>query len=116
MPSFEVTTDSGWEAEVLEAKAKSIKRDAIVSLIVGIAALPFSLFFLFLFGLFFVLFFGPIVGAYAISRARDALVNINVYGVGREYKWVTRAAQLLGGFSIIWPVAFVTLFFVQRLR
>ena len=79
-------------------------------------AAAFGLFFLFLFGLFFVLFFGAIVGAYAISRGRDALVNINVYGVGLEYKWVVRAAQLLGAFSIIWPLALATLLFVGRQR
>lgn len=116
MATFEDIADLGWEPEVLGAKTRSVRRDAATGLIVGLAALPFGLFFLFLFGIFFVIFFGAIVGAYAISRGRDALVDINVYGVGREYKWVARAAQLLGGFSIIWPLALTTLFFVGRLR
>lgn len=114
MPSFEEITDLGWEPEVLEAKTKSIRREAAIGLAVGLAGLPFGLFFVLLFGLFFVLFFGPIVGAYAIYSGRDALVDINVYGVGGEYKWVARAAQLLGGLSIIWPPALVILLFVQR--
>ncbi|HEX7317679.1 MAG TPA: hypothetical protein VF297_27500 [Pyrinomonadaceae bacterium] len=116
MPSFDKTIDLDWEPAVLEAKTRSIRRDAAISLVVGLAGVPFGLFFLFLFGLFFIIFFGAIVGAYAISKARDALVDINVYGVGREYKWVARAAQLLGGFSILWPLVLTTLFFVGRLR
>ena len=116
MPSVENSIDLDWEPTVLEAKTKSIRRDATTSLVVGLAAVPFGLFFLFLFGLLFIIFFGGITGAYAISKARDALVNINVYGVGREYKWVARAAQLLGGFSIIWPLALTILLFVGRLR
>ena len=114
MPSFEEITDLGWEPEVLEAKTKSIRRDTAIALTVGLAAYPFGLFFLLLFGLLFYIFFGAIVGAYAIYSARDALTNINVYGVGREYKLVARAAQLLGGLSVIWPVALVILFFVRR--
>jgi hypothetical protein len=116
MPSAETSIDLDWEPAVLAAKTKSIKRDAATSLVVGLAAVPFGLFFLFLFGLFFVIFFGAIVGAYAISKAKDALVDINVYGVGREYKWAARAAQLLGIFSIIWPLALATLVFVGRAR
>src|ERR1044072_1686000 len=115
MSSVEKSIDLDWEPAVLEAKTRSIKNDATISLVVGLAAIPCGLFFLFLFGLFFTIFFGAIIGAYAISKARDGLVNINVYGVGREYKWVARAAQLLGVFSIIWPLALTTLFFVWRL-
>ena len=113
MPSFEEIVDLGWEPEVLEAKTKSIRRDAAVGLTVGLAALPLGLFFVLLFGLFFVLFFGIIAGAYAIYSGRDALVDINVYGIGREYKWVARAAQLLGGLSMILPVALIILLFLQ---
>ncbi|MET0648202.1 MAG: hypothetical protein ABW208_16440 [Pyrinomonadaceae bacterium] len=116
MSSSEKISDLDWEPAVLEAKTKSIRRDATISIVVGLAGVPFGLFFLLLFGLFFIIFFGGIIGAYAISKARDALVDINVYGVGREYKWVARAAQLLGCFSIIWPLAFATLFFIGRLR
>lgn len=108
MPSFEEIPDLGWEPEVLEAKTKSIKRDAIIGVIVGVVGL--------LFGILFGILFGVIIGAYAIYSGRDALVNINVYGVGREYKWVARAAQLLGGLSIIWPVVRLILLFAQRYR
>jgi len=114
MPSFEEITDLGWEPEVLEAKTGSIRRDATIGLIVGLAGVPFGLFFIILFGLFFAVFFGLIAGAYAIYSGRDALVDINVYGVGREYKWVARAAQLLGGLSIILPLALIILLFAMR--
>jgi uncharacterized membrane protein len=113
MPSFEEIIDLGWEPEVLEAKNNSIKRDATIGVAVGAGGLILGSFFILLFGLFFGVFFGLIVGAYAIYSGRDALVNINVYGVGRAYKGIARAAQLLGGLSIIWPLTLTILLFAQ---
>jgi hypothetical protein len=86
LPSFEEIGDLGWEPEVLEAKAKSIKRDAIMGIVAGIIG-------------FFI--FGILLGAYAIYSGRDALLNIKVYGVGRTYKWVALTAQVLGVLAII---------------
>ena len=86
MPSYQEMPDLGWEPEVLEAKGKAVKRNALVGVAAGVAS-----FFL----------FGIVLGAYAIYSARDALIDINVYNVGRNYKWVARAAQVLGGAAII---------------
>lgn len=113
MPSFEEIADLCWEPEVLETKTKSIKRDATMGVAVGAAGLLIGSFFILLFGLFFGVFFGLIVGSYAIYSGRDALVNINVYGAGREYKEIARAAQLLGGLSIIWPITLTILLFAE---
>lgn len=93
MPSFEEMPELGWEPEVLEAKAKAIKRNALVGLGTGIL------------GLFC---FGIILGAYAVHSARDALIDIDVYGVGRNYKWVARAAQVIGAIGVIyWIVSLI---------
>lgn len=93
MPSFEEMPDLGWEPEILEEKAKAIKRNALVGLAVGIL------------GLFC---FGIILGAYAVYSARDALIDIDVYGVGRNYKWVARVAQVIGAVGVIyWIVSLI---------
>jgi len=90
MPSFEEIPDLGWEPDVLAAKAKGIKRNALIGLAVGIV------------GLFF---FGILLGAYAVYSGRDALIDINVYGVGRNYKWVARTAQFIGVLAIMYWIA-----------
>jgi uncharacterized protein HemY len=90
MPSFEDIPDLGWEPEVLLTKANGIKRNALIGLVVGFV------------GLFF---FGIVLGAYAVYSARDALIDINVYGVARNYKWVARAAQLVGALAVIYWIA-----------
>jgi hypothetical protein len=89
VPSYQEMPDLGWEPEVLEAKAKAIKRDAFL----GLAASLVGLFF-----------FGILLGAYAIYAARDALTNINVYNVNRNYRWVARIAQILGLLDIIFAI------------
>jgi hypothetical protein len=90
MPSFEDIPDLGWEPEVLEKKAQGIKRNALIGLVVGVVGL---------------VFFGILLGAYAVYSARDALVDINVYGVGRNYRWVARAAQVIGALAVIHWIA-----------
>jgi hypothetical protein len=96
LPSFEEIGDLGWEPAVLEAKAKSIKRDAIVGAVAGLIG-------------FFI--FGILLGAYAIYSGRDALLNIKVYGVGRTYKWVALTAQVLGVLAIILSVVGIVIRF-----
>lgn len=90
MPSFQDIPDLGWEPSVLAAKSKAIKRNASIGLAVGIV------------GLFF---FGIILGLYAVYSARDALIDINVYGVATGYKWVARAAQIVGGLAVLYWIA-----------
>ena len=85
MPSFQEIPDLGWEPEVLEAKAKAAKRNAIIGVVAALVGF---------------VFFGIILGAYAIYSARDAITDINVYNVSTEYKWVARVAQVLGCLSI----------------
>ena len=106
MPSFEEIPDLGWEPEVLEAKTKSIRKDAVVGVIVGVVGL--------ILGILFGVLFGVLFGAYAIYSGSDALVTVNVYGVGRDYKVVARVAQLLGALSILLPVANFLTAFAQR--
>jgi MFS superfamily sulfate permease-like transporter len=93
MPSFEEIPDLGWEPEVLQTKERVIKRDALIGLVVGLIGL---------------MFFGILLGAYAVYSGRDALTNINVYGVGRNYRWVAHAAQIIGVLAMLyWIVSLI---------
>jgi hypothetical protein len=89
MPSYQEMPDLGWEPEVLETKAKAIRRNAFLALGASLVGL---------------IFFGILLGAYAIYAARDALTDINVYNVNRDYRWVARIAQVLGCLDIIFSI------------
>lgn len=90
MPTFKEIPDLNWEPEVLEKKVKAVRRNALIAIFVGID------------GLFF---FGILFGLYAIYAARDALIDSDVYGVGRGYRWVARAAQVVGGIGVVYWIA-----------
>ena len=91
--------DLGWEPEVLEVKAKAAKRNAIIGVVAALVGF---------------VFFGIILGAYAIYSARDAITDMNVYNVSTEYKWVARMAQVLGCLSIGLSLLGIILRFTAR--
>jgi hypothetical protein len=110
LPSPTDVPEMDWEPEVLEAEAKTVRRDAVVGIAVGVGAiLLFNLFFGPIFSLVLAFFFG----GYAIQSGRDALTGINVYGVEKKYRGVAYASQVLGVVAIPIPALRIVEMFLQ---